>query len=250
MKASGSAEGMGPRTRRPLHTGNMMPALGLGTWQLTRDTAGTISAALKLGYRMVDTSGDYGTQPGVGEAFARSGAERSDFYLVTKIEETDDAYEATRRNLRELQLDYADLMLIHRPPRTGAGEDLWRGLIRAKEEGLTKDIGVSNYSAEFIDALIDATDEMPTVNQIEWSPFGRSDSMLWYAKEKGIVIQAYSPLTRAQRLGDGVIAEIAKKLWQVAGPGADPLEPAERHGSDSQSQPAGTSGREFRRVRL
>ncbi|WP_246226193.1 aldo/keto reductase [Chelativorans xinjiangense] len=202
---------MDANTTLPLHTGNRMPAFGLGTWQLTDDTAGTVAAALELGYRLIDTAVDYGTQPGVGEGIRRSGIERSDFYLVTKVEETDDAYEATRAYLGELGLDHADLMLIHRPPSSGPGEELWRGLIRAKEEGLTRDIGVSNYSTDLIDRLIEATGEVPTVNQIEWSPFGHSDDMLRYANEKRMIIQAYSPLTRGKRLDDARLGEIAAK---------------------------------------
>ncbi|MBP1885798.1 aldo/keto reductase [Sinorhizobium mexicanum] len=202
---------MDPRTEIKLHTGNRIPVMGVGTWQLTSDTADTIATALNLGYRMIDTSGDYGTQPGIADGIRRSGVERAGFYLVTKVEEVGDAYHATRKNLDELQLDYADLMLIHRPPRTGAGDDLWRSLIRAKEDGLTKDIGVSNYSIELIDTLIDATGEVPTVNQIEWSPFGHSNDMLRYAREKQIVIQAYSPLTRTKRLRDATLAKIAAK---------------------------------------
>jgi 2,5-diketo-D-gluconate reductase A len=77
-----------------LRTGSEMPVLGLGTWQLKNDTAGTIAAALEAGYPMIDTSGDYGTQPGIGAGIRRSGVDRSGFYLVTKVEETDDA---TRR---------------------------------------------------------------------------------------------------------------------------------------------------------
>lgn len=192
-----------------LHTGSSMPIMGLGTWQLIHDTSGTIVAALKLGYRMIDTSGDYGTQRGIGEGLKKSSVDRESYYLVTKVEETDDAYEATKKNLQELQLDYADLMLIHRPPVTGVGEDLWRGLIRAKQEGLTKDIGVSNYSIELLQTLIDATGEKPVVNQIEWSPFGYSEEMLRFCKDNSIVIQAYSPLTRRNRLSDNTLQEIA-----------------------------------------
>jgi 2,5-diketo-D-gluconate reductase A len=194
-----------------LHTGNTMPAMGLGTWQLTDHTADTIADALKMGYHMIDTSGDYGTQPGIGEGIRRAGVDRDDFYLVTKVEETDDAYEATKRDLDELGLDYADLMLIHRPPRNGAGEDLWRGLIRAKKDGLTRDIGVSNYSVDQIEALIEATGEVPVVNQIEWSPFGHGEEMERYAHDRNIVIQAYSPLTRGTRLDDKELAEIAAR---------------------------------------
>lgn len=195
----------------PLRTGNQMPVLGLGTWQLTHETAATVARALQLGYRMIDTSGDYGTQPGIGEALRRRSAGRDDVYLVTKVEETDDAYEATREDLAELGLEYADLMLIHRPPETGAGQELWEGLIRAKRDGLTKDIGVSNYSIEQIRELAQATGEMPAVNQIEWSPFGHSKRMLDFCRENHILIQAYSPLTRTRRLGEKALADIARR---------------------------------------
>jgi diketogulonate reductase-like aldo/keto reductase len=202
---------MDPQSTVTLHTGSQMPILGLGTWQLTEDTAGTVEAALRLGYRMIDTSADYGTQAGIGEAIKRSGLDRGRIYLVTKVEETDDAYEATRKNLDQLQVAYADLMLIHRPPDTGAGEELWYGLMRAKKEGLARDIGVSNYSSQLIETLIDATGETPTINQIEWSPFGYSDDMLKFCQQHKIIIQAYSPLTRTKRLDDESLSAIASK---------------------------------------
>jgi 2,5-diketo-D-gluconate reductase A len=199
-----------------LHTGNRMPVMGLGTWELTKDTAGTVQAAFALGYRMIDTAEDYGTQPGIGEAIKRSGIDRSSVYLVAKIEETDDPYEATRKYLDELQSEYADLVLIHRPPPTGVGEELWRGLMRAKQEGFARDIGVSNYSVEQIEALIDASGEVPAVNQIEWSPFGHSENMLRYCNGRRIIIQAYSPLTRATRLADGALAAFSSKYGKTA----------------------------------
>ncbi|TDD68800.1 aldo/keto reductase [Jiangella aurantiaca] len=188
-----------------------MPMLGLGTWQLTHDTAATVEEALRLGYRMIDTAVDYETQPGIGEGIRRSGLDRQDFYLVTKVEENEDAYRGTVRDLRELDLDHADLMLLHRPPPGGAGQELWAGLIRAKEDGLTRDIGVSNYKIEQIEELIDATGEVPTVNQIEWTPFGWSPQMLDYCRQRRIVVQAYSPLTRAERLTDDKLAGIASE---------------------------------------
>ena len=194
-----------------LRSGNRMPVIGVGTWKMTRNTADTVATALEIGYPMIDTSGDYGTQPGVGEGIKRAGVDRDDFYLVTKVEETDDAYEKTVQDLEELQLDHADLMLIHRPPENGVGVELWRGLMRARDEGLTRDIGVSNYSIGQIEELIEATGEVPAVNQIEWSPFGHSDEMLDYARERGIVIQAYSPLTRSDRLNDEELDAIAER---------------------------------------
>lgn len=195
-----------------LHTGRTMPALGLGTWLLNDDTAGTVEEALRLGYRLIDTSGDYGTQPGVGEALRRTDIARDEIYVVTKVEEDEDAYEATRRNLDELGQERVELMLIHRPPRSGAGVDLWEGLIRARDEGLAVDVGVSNYSAAQIEELVRATGETPAVNQVEWSPFGWSRELLDWSAERGIVIQAYSPLTRTQRLGDPQLRAVAERL--------------------------------------
>ncbi|WP_268875491.1 aldo/keto reductase [Brucella cytisi] len=120
------------------------------------------------------------------------------------------------KNLEELQLSYANLVLIHRPPEGRVGTELWEGLIKAKKEGLALDIGVSNYSVSLIPSLIDATDESPVVNQIEWSPFGHSDQMLAFCKEQGIVIQAYSPLTRTTRLDNEDLVRIASKSEKTA----------------------------------
>ena len=192
-----------------LRTGNKMPVLGLGTWQLTRDTADTVRYALELGYRMIDTSGDYGTQPAIAEAIGRCAISRQALYVVTKVEETDDAYRATQKNLAELELEYVDLMLIHRPPETGVGKELWEGLIQAKRDSLTKDIGVSNYAVEQIRALAGRTSELPVVNQIEWTPFGYSRHMLDFCQENHIIVQAYSPLTRAERLQDKTLCDLA-----------------------------------------
>lgn len=194
-----------------LRSGRSIPAHGLGTWLLDKDTAGTVAYALEAGYRHVDTSSDYGTQPGVGEALRNAGIDRKDIFISTKVEEYDDAYARTLADLEELGLEKVELMLIHRPPYEGAGEGLWEGLIRARDEGLADDIGVSNYSTELIDRLIEASGEVPTVNQIEWSPFGYSTGMMEYCLEKGIVIQAYSPLTRTRRLDDSTLAEVARK---------------------------------------
>jgi diketogulonate reductase-like aldo/keto reductase len=195
----------------PLHSGREMPALGLGTWKLTDNTADTVAKALELGYTMIDTSGDYGTQPGIADGIKKSGRLRENLYIVTKVEETEDAYLSTQNNLRQLELDYADLMLIHRPPEQGAGIELWQGLIKAQKSGLAKDIGVSNYDSEQIQELIDATGEVPVVNQIEWSPFGHSDEMLEFCRGVDIIIQAYSPLTHAERINDSVIEQLAKQ---------------------------------------
>lgn len=202
----------GPQERIELNTGRAMPVIGLGTWYLTNDTAGTVEEALRLGYRVIDTSRDYGTQPGIGEALRRTDVPREDVFLVAKVEEDEDSYEATVGNLDEMAQEYADLVLIHRPPPDSVGADLWRGLVRAREEGLARDIGVSNYSIHQLDALIDRTGDTPAVNQIEWTPFGWSQEMLDHARELGIVIQAYSPLTRGDWLDHERLRIVAAAL--------------------------------------
>src|SRR5262245_35320463 len=92
------------KSTHQLRSGNHMPLLGLGTWRLKRDTAASVAHAIDLGFRMIDTSGDYGTQAGVGAAIRASRAQRDGLYIVTKVEEDEDAYEAARRNLAELRL--------------------------------------------------------------------------------------------------------------------------------------------------
>jgi 2,5-diketo-D-gluconate reductase A len=202
-------------TTLSLHTGTDIPVLGLGTWQLKHHTAETVFQALDAGYRMIDTSGDYHTQRGIGNALRGFSGKREDIYVVTKIEETDDAYEATRRNLAEMKLDYADLVLIHRPPEGGVGEVLWQELRRAKRDGLARDIGVSNYSIEQIEELVYRTGELPVVNQIEWTPFGHSPRMLDFCHDNGIVIMAWSPLTRGERLNDDKLAAMAARYGRT-----------------------------------
>jgi 2,5-diketo-D-gluconate reductase A len=191
-----------------LRSGRAMPVLGLGTWQLTKDTAGTVVEALRLGYRLIDTSGDYGTQPAIGEAIQASEVPRDEIVFVTKVEEDEDAHAAARRNVEEAGLEHADLILIHRPPRRGAGVELWEGLIAARNEGTARDIGVSNYTIQQIDALAEATGELPAVNQIEWSPFGWSPEMLEECRARQVVIQAYSPLTRTERMREPALVRI------------------------------------------
>jgi len=200
---------MDSNSRIKLSTGREMPVTGLGTWQMSLAPAWTIEYALELGYRLVDTSGDYGTQPAVGEAIGDSNLSRDEIFVVTKVEETDDAYVASQRHLEQLGLDYVDLMLIHRPPPNGAGEELWAGLIRAQQEGLTRDIGVSNYTIEQMSRLYDGSGQVPVVNQIEWTPFGWSPEMLDFCNEQHIAVMAYSPLTRGNRLDDDRLVDIA-----------------------------------------
>jgi diketogulonate reductase-like aldo/keto reductase len=206
---------LAPQACRVLPSGNRMPLLGLGTWQLTSHTVDTVREAIGLGFRMLDTAVDYHTQRGIGEAIRESGVERDALYVIAKVEPGEDAYAATRRNLAQLRLNYLDLVLIHRPPERGAGEQEWQGLRQAKREGLVHDIGVSSYSIDRIEDLVYRTGEMPAVNQVEWSPFGHSPRMLDFCRDNDIIIQASSPLTRATRLNDDKVGAMAARYGKT-----------------------------------
>jgi 2,5-diketo-D-gluconate reductase A len=199
-----------------LRSGRQMPILGLGTWMLTTHTPEAVEHAFELGYRMVDTSADYMTQPGIGRAIHRGSLPREALYVVMKVEETENGYDAVQKNLGELKLAYADLALIHRQPEKGAGETIWRGLMQARDEGLVRDIGVCSYKVSALSELAESTGEMPAVHQIEWSPFGHSLDMRNFCRANGIVVQAYCPLTRGKRLKDERLLAIAGKYGKSA----------------------------------
>lgn len=186
-----------------------MPVLGLGTWMLTSHTTEAVQRAIDLGYRMIDTSGDYHTQNGIGRAIRACATPPDQLFVVTKVEPDADAYESTVKNLKEMGLAYADLVLIHRAPDKGVGESEWRGLMHARDEGLARNIGVCSYRVDQLQSLAQATGEMPAVHQIEWSPFGHSLDMLNFCEANDIAVQAYSPLTRGKRLRDERLEEIA-----------------------------------------
>ncbi len=198
-------------SNRRLRTGREMPVLGLGTWMLTSHTRDLIANALRLGYRMIDTAGDYHTQPGIGEAIEDLAPRRDEIYVVSKVETDQDTYQSTCENLEQLKLEYLDLVLIHEAPEEGVGEDLWRGLMKARDEGKARDIGVCSYKIAQLNELIDLTGEVPAVHQIEWSPFGHSIDMLNFCAAHEIQVQAYCPLTRGKRLRDERLAAIAAK---------------------------------------
>jgi 2,5-diketo-D-gluconate reductase A len=206
---------LAPETSRILPSGNRMPLLGLGTWELHVHTAETVCSALEIGFRMVDSSPAYHTQRGIGDAIRACGFERSEIYVITQVEPLGDTYAALHKNLLQLKLDYADLVLFHLPEVEDGGEMAWQALRRAKRDGLTRDIGVSGYTIDAIEELVYRTGEMPAVNQIEWSPFGHSPRMLDFCRDNDIVIQARSPLTHATRLNDDKVAAMAARYGKT-----------------------------------
>ena len=189
-----------------LRGGVTMPLLGLGTWQLTgRKAYDATRAALSAGYRHIDTATMYGNEAEIGRAIRDSGIAREDIFVTTKVQ-ADRAgreRETIQASLRALGLDYVDLWLIHWPPRRNLPA-MWRELVAARDAGLARTVGVSNFSPSQIDEL----DETPVLNQIPWSPFDYDAALVAELHKRDVVLEGYSPFKRSD-LRNKVLAEIA-----------------------------------------
>jgi 2,5-diketo-D-gluconate reductase A len=200
-----------------LNDGRKIPQFGLGLWQTPRDSAADIvSAALKTGYRHLDTAAVYGNEAGVGRGIEASGVPRADVFVTTKVwndaQGFDSAMRACRDSLSRLRLDYVDLYLVHWPaPRLNRYVETWRALIRLREEGLVKSIGVSNFGAEHIERIVGETGVTPAINQIELHPRFQQRELRDFHKGRRIATESWAPLGRTQILGDPIITEIAAK---------------------------------------
>ncbi|MDT7539069.1 MAG: 2,5-diketo-D-gluconate reductase [Actinomycetota bacterium] len=192
--------------------GGVMPLLGFGTWQIKgADVARATAAALASGYRHFDTATMYGNEGELGAALAE--ADRSELFVTTKLP-GNDAGQPDRtlsESLRKLQTSYVDLWLIHWP--TGDDVKVWDALVQARDSGLTRDIGVSNFSLAQLDELT-ASGVTPAVNQIRWSPLLFDQAVLDGHRERGIVLEGYSAL-RGGTLEHPVIGEIAGRLGRT-----------------------------------
>jgi diketogulonate reductase-like aldo/keto reductase len=195
----------------PLTPEISMPMVGFGTWQLRGETAyAATRAALDVGYRHLDTATMYGNEAEVGRALRDSGVPREDVFVTTKLppERAVRARATLEQSLRLLGVDAVDLWLIHWPPDDSAGAGIWAEMLRLRDEGLTRTVGVSNYDMDQIDELVRATGEAPVANQISWSP-GRYDAALVEAhRERGVVLEGYSPLKHT-RLDNPVLIRVA-----------------------------------------
>ncbi len=200
-----------------LHDGGRMPLLGFGTWQLRdREAHDAVAWALDAGYRHLDTATGYRNESEVGAALSESGVPRSDVFVTTKMppDHVGRERQTLEESLEKLGTSYVDLWLIHWPPGGTAGVDSWRVFVQAHKEGLARAIGVSNYSLDQIDELIDATGEAPAANQIKWSPFLFDGAVLEGLRGRGVALEGYSPF-RAARLDHPVLTEIAGKYGKT-----------------------------------
>ncbi|WP_405926773.1 aldo/keto reductase [Streptomyces sp. NBC_00035] len=205
-----------PVPLRTLNDGGVIPALGLGTAPLddTR-TEEAVAHGLRVGYRLIDTGAVYGNEGGVGRAVAAAEVPREEIRVLTKLPGRHHGYDATLAAFEEsrgrLGLEYVDLYLIHWPlPRLDKYVDSWKALIRLREEGLVRSIGVSNFTAEHLDRLEKETGVLPAVNQIEMHPQLPQEELRAVHAEKGIVTLSYSPLGRGTGLvQDPAVAAVA-----------------------------------------
>lgn len=190
-----------------------LPLLGFGTWQLQgRNGYDAVRLALQVGYRHLDTATMYGNEQEVGEAVRDSGVPREQVFITTKLRPEDAGRErqALESSLRALGTDYVDLWLIHWPPRERAGLSSWQELLAAKERGAARAVGVSNYDLDALDLISSESGQSPAVNQIPWSPFQYDPQLLAGHRDRGVVLEGYSPLKRS-RLRDPVLVEIAQR---------------------------------------
>jgi 2,5-diketo-D-gluconate reductase A len=192
-------------------TSGRMPLLGFGTWQISnRDAAQATADALQAGYRHIDTATMYQNESGIGKALASAALPRESVFVTTKLPPAHAGRE--RRTLGEslikLGLDYVDLWLVHWPPNGQAAPRVWQQFIRAQQEGLTKAIGVSNYSLGQIDELIQVTGVVPQVNQIRWGPSLYDPAMVSGLQQRAVVLEGYSPF-KVSNLKDPTLVSIA-----------------------------------------
>jgi Aldo/keto reductases, related to diketogulonate reductase len=188
-----------------------IPLVGLGTWRLTGDAArNAVGWALEAGYRHIDTATAYGNEQEVGRAIHASSVARDDVFVTTKMPAENVGRERAtlEQSLTAMNIDHVDLWLVHWPPGRTAGVASWREFARAREDGLTRAIGVSNYSLAQIDELTEATGVTPEINQARWSPSLFDPAILDGHRAQGVALEGYSPF-RAGGLEDPVLLDIA-----------------------------------------
>jgi diketogulonate reductase-like aldo/keto reductase len=197
-----------------LNSGARIPQVGLGVWQSGGKTKSAVAAALAAGYRHVDTAAVYGNEGAVGLALAESGIPREQLFVTSKLWNNNHGYDAALKafdaTLARLKLDYLDLFLIHWPVAE-LRLDSWRALEKLYADKRARSIGVSNFLTPHLRELEGAAKVLPAVNQIELTPFLQRAETVALCRKLGITLEAYSPLTRGQRLGHPVLVELSRR---------------------------------------
>jgi 2,5-diketo-D-gluconate reductase B len=202
--------------------GSRIPAIGLGTWDLRgRTCARMVEQALRLGYRHVDTAEMYGNEREVGEGLRASGIARQDVFITTKVWQDHLAprefEQATKESLARLRLSELDLLLIHWPnPRIPLADTIGV-LCRMKREGLTRHIGVSNFTVDLVARAVKLATEPLVTNQIEWHPFIDQSKVVEACRRHGLCVTAYSPIARGRAVDDDTLRAIGQRHRKSAG---------------------------------
>lgn len=206
-----------------LNDGHSIPQIGFGVWQVPDDVVVDATlAAFEAGYRHVDTAALYENERGVGEAIARSGLDRDDLFITTKIWPTeygfDDALRSFDASMSKLGLEVLDLYLLHwQAPADGRFGEAWRALIQLKEEGRIRSIGVSNFHEERLRKIIADTGLTPAINQIELHPWLPQSRLRELDGSLGIVTESWSPLASGELIDNEVLARIGAKYGKSTG---------------------------------
>jgi 2,5-diketo-D-gluconate reductase A len=204
-----------------LNNGVQIPQLGFGTFQIKPvDTKEATLGALKVGYRHIDTAEMYGNEKEVGEAIRESGLAREDLFVTSKLNNSfhayDDALKAFDGTLSDLGFDYLDLFLIHWPlPNVGDFVETWKAMEQMYRSGRVKAIGVSNFQPHHLRRVLDETETVPAVNQIEVHPYLTQEGVRAFNAEHGIATEAWSPIAQGKVLGDPTITRIAQRLGRT-----------------------------------
>ena len=204
-----------------LNNGVEIPRLGLGVYQtaIGETTLRAVRYALKIDYRHIDTAWLYGNEADVGRAVRESGIRREEIFITTKVWDNDQGYDSTltacERSLRRLGLSYVDLYLIHWPVQAKS-KDTWKAMIQLLKDGKARAIGVSNYEILDIQEILQNFDTVPSVNQVEFHPFLYQEQLLQFCKNNQIQLEAYSPLTRGEKLNHATVKTIAQKYDKTA----------------------------------
>ncbi|MDO5502311.1 MAG: aldo/keto reductase [Actinomycetia bacterium] len=204
------------RTAYELNDGNTLASIGFGTHPLKGEPGiAAMVSALEAGYRLLDSAVNYENEREVGEAVRRSGLDRDEVAVTTKVpgrfHAKDLAIRSVEDSLRAMQLDVLDLVLIHWPnPSRGLYTEAWEALVECRERGLVRSIGVSNFTQDHLADIIDATGVTPAVNQVEIHPRFSQEDLVAEHERRGILTQSWSPLGKGSvELDSGPIAEVA-----------------------------------------
>jgi diketogulonate reductase-like aldo/keto reductase len=203
-----------------LLNGIEMPRLGLGVWRAKdgQETESAVMAALKAGYRSIDTASMYENEQGVGRAIKASGIPREQVFVTTKVWNNEQGYESTikafRNSLDRLGMDYVDLYLVHWPV-VGQYKETYRALEELYDQGLVRAIGVSNFNIHHLEDLMGSCRIKPMVNQVEMHPLHTQKKLFAFCRKEGIQLESWRPLMQG-RLDLPLIAELAAKYGKTS----------------------------------